>query len=101
MKLLPFIHTIKIKDIYNTLVAFRFDVAIHAPEAATREDDAFQPTAQDIKIKRLFINNKQMTAEIVEALLGVMDIHEVIFDAINEEGIEPWNTYDSEDDNLL
>jgi hypothetical protein len=100
MKLLPFIHTVKIEDIYSKLVAFRFDISIPMPTPNTRLDDAFAPTAQDIKIKRLFIDNKQTTPEQVEALLGVMDIHEVIFDIINQEGVEPWNTYDSEDDSL-
>jgi hypothetical protein len=101
MKLLPFIHTMPVQTIYKQNVDFRFDISIPTATANTRLDDAFTPSAQDIKIKRLYIDNKAMTAEQVEELLGLVDIYETIFDAIIDADLEPWNTYDSEDDNLF
>jgi len=98
-----YIHTQPLETIYNKEVAFRFDVTLPKPEAPTRIDDGFTPEPSDLKIHRLYIDNVAKTAEQVEELLGLNDVHEFIFDTIVHADLDPFNYYsiDPEDDNLF
>ena len=98
-----YIYAQPLDTIYNTSVEFRFDASLPQAEEPTRLDDGFFPEASDLKLHRLYVDNKAMTAEQVEELLGLNDISEFIFDTIMQGDLDPYNYFspDPEDDSLF